>query len=145
MVRVLDHTAKKSRYFILPEYRIIIESLHGPVDLRTLCALRRIEMRDPVFEAGFDIISDVRGANLNLSASDILQFAAHQKAIQWGNTPNKIAILAETPRQIALSYILLQKTNRSELNGGVFSTTTGLLNWIGWEAIIDAKIINKYL
>ena len=145
MVRVLDYTAKKSRYFILPEYHLIIESLHGPIDLRMLCALRRIEMRDPVFQIGFDIISDVRNAQLNLSATDILQFASHQEAIQWGNMLNRTAILAETPKQIALSYMLLQKTNRTELDGGVFSTTTGLLEWIGWSALSDAKNISKYL
>jgi hypothetical protein len=131
MVTVISQSTKKTRYTIIPEYRLIVESLHGMVDLRMLCALRRIEMRDPVFQKGFDIISDVRNAQLNLSASDLLEFAAHQEAINWGNTPNKTAILAATPKQIALSYMLLRKSGKTVFDGEVFSTIEGLSDWFG--------------
>lgn len=130
MATVISEVSKKSRYTIFPENRLIIESLCGEVDLRMLCALRRIEIRDPVFQKGFDIISDVRNAQLNLTATDLLNFAAHQEAIKWGNKANKTAIFATTPKQIALSYMLLNKSGKTELNGGVFSTLAGLMNWL---------------
>lgn len=123
-------TRQHSRYHILNEYNLIVESLHGPVNLRKLCALRRIQMRDPSFSKGYHSITDLRNAQLDLSGDDLLQFAIQENALRHGNKTNKALMLAETPRQTALAFVLLKKMDRTELDGGVFSTVSGVLEYL---------------
>lgn len=87
-------------------------------------------MRDPYFSTGYDSITDLRNATLDLSGDDLLRFALQEDTLRYGNKTNKALILAETPRQTALGFILLKKMNRTELDGGVFSTLPGLLEYL---------------
>lgn len=87
-------------------------------------------MRDPYFSTGYDSITDLRNATLDLSGDDLLRFALQEDTLRYGNKTNKALILDETPRQTALGFILLKKMNRTELDGGVFSTLPGLLEYL---------------
>ena len=123
-----------SPYFIIDrELNIIVELLSGSYDFRKLSALRRLEMNHPQFNIGFDIVTDIRNATLDISTTDILNYDFQMESITLGNQQNKMAILADSPKETALSFMLLKQIKRDDFNGGVFSTNKGVLDWLGFN------------
>lgn len=135
-----------SPYFVIDhDLQLIIEVLRGSYDLRKLSALRRIEMNHPKYNKGYDILTDLRSASLDINAQDILKYNFQMESITFEFQKNKMAILTDSPKETALSFMLLNKIKRDEYSGGVFSTEEGATNWLGYNQPAHREKITEFI
>ena len=126
------------KYFIYPEYNLVIEFLAGNIGLEDYINLKRTEIADPRYKPTYNHVIDIRKSNilnsdvslkgdLNLNAENYARFISATPEL---SAKRKSAFITITSEQV-VATILYKSLNLLPMEMEVFSTVEAALKWLG--------------
>lgn len=123
------------RYKIDPERSLLIEVLAGQIDLGNLVETTSRVTSEKDFKSVSKILSHIAEAQINISPPEMKQFIDMMVSFSAHSQP-RWAILSETPRNTALSYLLQEAPPYNQLVG-IFSTLAACSDFLEVELFED--------
>ena len=117
-------------YHIDTEKGIITETWPAEVNFEDYKDLKYREFSDPMFESNYDIISDLRNANLEYSEDDLNQIFQLFRENLSKIGKRKSALITDKPMQVVSTMLFKEKIKELPLNVQVFSTIEAAMKWI---------------
>lgn len=115
-------------HLILPQRRLILVRSSGVVTLDELAGLAVALHQDPLYDRGFDGISDLRGQTQGPSPQELKQHVSSLKADPRYSL-GRWAFIASAPADTALGYFFGQLFDGGA-NTSVFSSLEAALAWL---------------
>ncbi len=130
-------------YRILPEHKLIVETVTGAITVEELAKKTDQLFADPLYDPTYVGIADYRGSVSRMTKVELYAFASLMNdSNMFGQA--KWAIIADDPIVVALSHLFQQRVENAE-NVGIFSTAEAAaqfvgvpeaMNYVGDDAII---------
>lgn len=123
----------KNTYCIVKEKHLIVEYHKGIGTYGDAMAFRKEQATDPNFSPDFDMIADLRDLTFDvdiLGLKSLVEFY-HQNKNLMG--VRRVAIITETPMQVAFATIYKQLHTTLPQSLKVVSTVGAAVNWVGCE------------
>lgn len=136
----------KFKYYIFPEYKLILECYSGEFEFKDIFECKKLEIKDPDWKDYYDVLGDIRKANISLTKQDLVNMNTYFKNAQEINTKRKSAILTDRPSQVVFGTLLRGNNilKDSLVVPKVYSTVNSALLWLGVDEKENEKI-NKVL
>jgi hypothetical protein len=100
-------------YKILPEHRLHLETIEGEITVEELTADSEAMFADPLFDASYDSIVDMRNATANMSKVELLGFTnIMEQSGMFGKS--KWALISNDPIIVALSETFKNRLNEDK-------------------------------
>jgi len=130
-------------YRILPEHKLIVETVTGAITVEELAKKTDQLFADPLYDPTYVGIADYRSSVSRMTKVELYAFASLMNdSNMFGQA--KWAIIADDPIVVALSHLFQQRVESAE-NVGIFSTAEAAaqfvgvpeaMNYVGDDAII---------
>lgn len=130
-------------YRIIPEHKLIVETVTGSITVEELAKKTDQLFGDPLYDPTYAGIADYRGSVSRMTKVELYAFASLMNDSNlFGEA--KWAIIADDPIVVALSHLFQQRVEHAE-SVGIFSTAEAaaqfvgipeVLNYVGDDAII---------
>lgn len=128
----------KFTYLIVPEERLIIESIEGDVTLEHLLELSPKIWSDPKYQRELSAVIDIRHATLKLSTSDMGRLTEFIINSGEGATGD-LALVVREPMETAMSY-MFEKQMMYNREVAVFSTVEGAYRFLERPASLHERL-----
>lgn len=126
-----------AQYFILDEFKLVIEVFSGQIFLKDLIDLKQRQMEDPRFNPEYNSITDLCEAKMNLSITDVKTYINHYENLKRLHGNRNCAILTSSPKAAAIAMVYRNYTSSFPMSYEVFTTIKGTLRWVN---IADDKV-----
>jgi hypothetical protein len=130
-------------YEIIPESKLIIEYYSGIIDFNVIVNLSKHLKNDINYNSTYNTIIDIRDAYFIFKNSEIKDFIYFLQSQNLICENRYIAILTNTPNQVAVSTLYEMNMAEHFLNIRIFSTMEAILNWLGLNE--QSNILNKMI
>ncbi len=118
-------------YKIYPDLKLVLEVYKGEIFIEDLLNLKKQLLNDPEYSNEFDVLSDIRNADLQFQMDEIEKIHAFYNEHPERVGKRRVAILTATALQAGLAA-LLHHTNRTpQIARDTFSVMGSALSWIG--------------
>lgn len=132
-------------YEIIPDSELIIEYYSGIIDFNLIINLSNTLKNDINYDPTFNKIIDIRDAYFIFKNSEIKDFIYFLQSNKLICKNRYIALLTNTPNQVAVSTLYEMNMKEHLINIRIFSTMEGVLCWLGLNGkfnIITNMILN---
>jgi len=119
-----------SRYKILKEYNLIIECHSGNLDLDSYINFVIMTTHDPLFFQNMNYLIDLRNVVITAPIDDVEKYNYFTETKFKSERKRKVAILTESPNQMAFSTIFKMLNTQKLKKIEVFSTTDMAIRWL---------------
>jgi hypothetical protein len=117
-------------YKVLPELKIIVEYFEGQIYLKDLIEFQLNQLNDKTCKIEYSDITDLRNAEFIVKKDDLKHYVDFIKENEEKQGNRRIAIIADTPFQTALTMLYSSYTESLMLNNKVFSTEEAAFKWL---------------
>ncbi|MDP4685843.1 MAG: hypothetical protein NWQ55_03750 [Salibacteraceae bacterium] len=138
------HMSHSIQYFILDEFKLIIEVFSGPIFLKDLIDLKQRQLEDSRFNSDYNSISDLCDAKMNLPINDIKTYIEHYSKMSSLHGNRKCAILTSSPKAAAIAMVYRNYSSGFAMSYEVFTTVKATLRWID-IAESEFEVISRHL
>ena len=122
-------------YKILPEHKLIVETITGPITVEEMAKKTDQMFNDPLYDPSFAFIGDFRGAISRMTKVELYAYASLlNESKMFGES--KWAVIADDPIVVALSHLFQQRIEKAE-NIGIFSTPEAAAQFIEVPEALD--------
>ncbi len=108
-------------YKILPELKIVLDVFSGVTRLREMIEKFTAITSDPSYDPTFHYIGDLRETYVDISPAELKSYVEFLSNTVIAFGEQRAAILVSNPRDTALSYLLMNHTERLPFNISVYS------------------------
>lgn len=123
------------KFNILPEESLVIETVTGEITLEEMVQKTKTLFENPLYEASFSGVADLRKASLRMSKVELYGFATLvNESDQFGQAP--WAILADDPMMVALSQVFKLRIQNPHFIG-VFSTVVEASRFVQKPTVLE--------
>lgn len=126
---ILDETPRLS-YTIDVNKKVILEKFEGPVSLDDIITFYKDKFHNPAYNKSFNVILDLRKANLLLNFHEIREFSAFLKTEDEKAMNKKSALLTSSPKAAAISLQFKKLNQSADTQFEVFTTLESCLKWV---------------
>ena len=123
---------KFADHWVIPELRLVIECYKGNFKTHDAIAFKKELMNDPAYNFKFDIIVDIRHADIHFVTENRDQFEGFFEFMKSKPAKRKVAILADKPHQAVIATVFKEMGNESKTQYDVFSTVKGAMRFLGY-------------
>lgn len=136
-------------YIIVSDYNLIIEIAKGEIDFADYIQLKIREAEDPLYNANYNFIVDLRNAvpknNLKIE-KEFQLYISHVKNIPNVLNNRKSAFITDTPQQV-VAVTFYKMLSDLPIIIEVFTTFESAIQWLNVESItpeiVESLIENK--
>lgn len=119
------------KYKILTEIPVIVEYYEGLITLNDLIEFEIREMNDENYSPDLNTITDLRNAKLSALDYEVNEFVNFLKQTKGIVGNRKVAIITNTPDQVAITSLYSMYTKDLPIKNEVFSTIEAAISWLG--------------
>lgn len=133
-----------TQYFILDEFKLIIEVFSGQIFLQDLIDLKQRQLEDSRFNPDYNSITDLYDAKMNLPVNDIKTYIEHYSKLNRLHGSRKCAILTSSPKAAAIAMVYRNYASGFPMSYEVFTTVEATMRWVE-IAESEFEVINQHL
>lgn len=116
-------------YRIIPEHKLIVETVTGAITVEELAKKTDQLFSDPLYDPTFAAIADYRGSVSRMTKVELYAFASLlNDSNMFGQA--KWAIIADDPIVVALTHLFQQRVENAH-NVGIFATAEAAAQFLG--------------
>ncbi len=119
-----------AQYVILPDLKMAIEYFSGQFNLNQMVDNHNTLLNDNELRFNYNLITDFRDSNHRVNPFDLLEYNTAMKSNSRFTDTRKIAILANTANQGAVSYFYVRKLCKFQVEIEVFFNLKSALEWL---------------
>ena len=134
---------KLSGFKIISKEELIVEYHSGEINADDFIYSRKVISSDLDYNPNFDLILDIRNANLNVSKEDITRFVDFVKKSDFLKGKRRSAYLTRTPNDVVITT-LVTRLIKDISQPKIFSTIDAVVRWYGSKNI-DTDMIIKII
>jgi hypothetical protein len=120
----------KTRYRILPKLKLIIEYYNGLIGVEDIKNLELRKNNDIEYDCSFNVIIDMRDAELDLDDNDIVEVSFFMQTNKKSYGERKSTFLTNTPNQVVSPMIYKSQIKSLPMKYEVFSTINASLTYV---------------
>jgi hypothetical protein len=132
------------KYRILTQHSLILENYSGLIKLPDVEKILTREFQDPDFNPAFDYLCVLKNAKIVLTSEDLNKMSGFLDAVKDDVVPHKVALLTETPGQVASSTIYSELLRGMPVEIEVFTTFEAAVRWLHKSSKI-LSLIHEFL
>jgi hypothetical protein len=136
--------AEAAQYFILEEFKLVIEVFSGQIFLQDLIDLKQRQLHDSRFNPDYNSITDLCEAKMNLPINDVKTYIEHYSKMNRLHGSRKCAILTSSPKAAAIAMVYRNYTADFPMSYEVFTTIKGTMRWVE-VAETEFEVISQQL
>lgn len=136
--------AKFLTYKALPELDLVVEYFEGQINLHDLIDFQLRQLDHAMCNLINNVITDLRNSEFIVLKNDVKKYADFVKNTEEKQRNRKVAIIADTPTQTAITMLYSSYTEGLPLNNKVFSTVEAAAKWLGITSV-NILLVEKTL
>ena len=121
----------KTRFKILPELNLLLRYYHGNLKLQDVLSSLENTASVKNYKPSFDIINDIRDANLNVAEDEVMELVEFIKSNNRIYAKRNSILLTNTPEQVVFGMMVKMFNDESIVNLSVVSTLKSALYKLG--------------
>ncbi|MCF6182355.1 MAG: hypothetical protein L3J60_10090 [Lutibacter sp.] len=127
-------------YKILEKENLIVEFFSGIVTIDSIIKFKQNLIQDPKFSLDYHYYICFKNVTFDIEKQEISKYIDFSNKYLQPNKHRKVAIITDTPNQVALTTLFKMQSEHPLQKVEIFSTTKSALHWLGK----DATIFNKF-
>lgn len=139
--------SKVVQHIILPNEKLVIEYLSGPITIFDARLLKQKELSDKQYVSDYFFLVDLRKATLLFSDDEMDEYVEFISESTTNVTYRKSAILTNTPEQVTFSMLYRERGRDLPTEWEVFSTFNRAVQWLSKLTFTEKQyqlLIAKY-
>lgn len=132
------------KYRIIPEFSLILENYRGLIKLPDVEHVLVKEFQDPDYNPAFDYLCVLQEANIVLTPEDLEMMTEFLNTVKENVVQHKLALLTETPGQVASATIYSELLKGMPVDLKVFTTLDAAVHWLNKPSEVTS-LIHKFL
>ena len=139
----------ENKFKILSEHHLIIEFHNGNMNLESFINFKKELFTHTDFKSGMNYFINLKNVDFEASLDDIQKFANFNNSRPTLSENRKIALVTDTPSQVASTTIYKTMLSSHNQDVEIFSTNEKALVWLNInsnsykEVIDELKILQK--
>jgi hypothetical protein len=117
-------------YTIIPDKKLILECYSGIISVHDLIKNKINVSKDKLYDPAFNIIHDMRDAELLISEDEGRNFYNFIKSYKTTQVKRRVAHLTQTPHQVAVTTQFSFMVDENLFETNTFSTLKAALIWV---------------
>ncbi len=132
IAKVMKTSAKPMHWhYSSKRLKLVVEKYEQRLDFSSIRTLKEIELADPDYSPRFPLLSDIRQSSPQFSYEDLLSYKAFMQIQLPKLMQNRrLAILTDSPMQVAVASLFKSHTIDMPQETEIFSTLEAALRWL---------------
>lgn len=133
-----------NKYKILDELGLVIQITKGDLLIKKMKKTKIEVLNDPKFNFNYVFLIDIRFSRISMTVEELKSYGDFISSQLALTTEMKIAILTNTPDQVAKTTLYLFNSNLDVVEHRIFSTIEHSLRWLNID-VSNADLIQSEL